>query len=508
MAYPGQKEFLKLSRQGNLIPVYEEIAAGLETPVSAYMKIAPKATYSFLLESVEGEAKIARYSFVACNPELVFETKGRQAKITRFKKGKPVVEKTTIQKTPFDFVRQILKPYQFVNLPGLPRFCGGLVGYVAYDVARFFERLPDRTKDDLNLPDVLLVLAKEIIIFDHLHHKIKIISCVYVPSSLSQSQKINHYVQALKTIQQLKEALCRPLSEDKNNHRRKPSRPIKLSVKSNFTPATFTKAVKKAKQEIRAGEIIQVVLSQRFSVKMQTRPINVYQALRSLNPSPYMFFLNFKGINLIGSSPELLVRCEHGVVETRPIAGTRPRGKNEQEDRSLAEGLLADPKERAEHIMLVDLGRNDLGRVCEKGSVRVPEFMNIEKYSHVMHIVSSVKGKLKGDKDNFDVLMSAFPAGTLSGAPKIRAMEIIEDLEKIKRGPYGGCIGYFSFSGNLDSCIIIRTIIAHKGKAYVQAGAGIVADSDPMKEYQETVNKAKAQLLAIQLAHDVRPVSA
>lgn len=501
MYYPTEQEFLKLSLKGNLIPVYKEILGDLETPVSAYFKIARKAKYSFLLESVEGEEKVARFSFLAKDPELIFESKGRNVKISRLAGKKPDIHYHTIKDTPISYIRDILRQYRFVNLPTLPRFCGGLVGYLSYDVVKFFEHLPYKTKNDLKLPDTLLVLAKSLVIFDHLNHNIKIVHCAQVDSKSTQAQKINAYRKALKHIDALIEDLNSPLSIKTHPKKRTQKNPVKTRFKSNTTETRFKHMVREAKKQIRAGEIIQVVLSQRFEVDLQTDPFNIYRTLRALNPSPYMFFLNFNGIQLIGSSPELLVRCEDGVVETRPIAGTRPRGKNAHQDNALAKDLLQDPKEKAEHIMLVDLGRNDLGRVCQKGTVRLSEFMSIEKYSHVMHIVSNVTGKLKKGKDDLDVLQAAFPAGTVSGAPKIRAMEIIEDLEHVTRGPYAGCIGYFSFSGNLDSCITIRTIVAHKGKAYVQAGAGIVADSNPQREYQETVNKAKAQIMAIELAH-------
>ncbi len=412
-----------------------------------------------------------------------------------------VQESHKIKDTPLSFIRQILKKYKFVNISQLPRFCGGLVGYLSYDVVKFFEKLPSKTKNDLKLPDTLLVLAKSLIIFDHLNHNMKIVQCVYVESKISQAQKIKEYKNALNQIEQLIAELNCPLTVKTHKKTRASKRASKIKVKSNITEAQFKKMVTEAKKQIKAGEIIQVVLSQRFEVDLKTDPFNIYRNLRAVNPSPYMFYLNFDGIQIIGSSPELLVRCENGVVETRPIAGTRPRGKTDKQDALFAEDLLQDPKEKAEHIMLVDLGRNDLGRVCQKGTVHLSEFMSIEKYSHVMHIVTNVKGKLKKSCDGLDVLQAAFPAGTVSGAPKIRAMEIIEDLEKVTRGPYAGCIGYFSFSGNVDSCITIRTIVANKGKVYIQAGAGIVADSNPKKEYQETINKAKAQIMAIELAH-------
>lgn len=496
MNTPSQKEFLKLTQKGNLIPVYKEIVGDLETPVSAYFRLASEGKYSFLLESVEGEEKIARYSFIAKDPELILETKNDIAKITRITKRKIEVETYSISDSPLGFIREIMNPYKFVNLPDLPRFCGGMVGYMSYDIVRFFEKIPQKTKDDLKLPDCLLVLAQNLIIFDHLNHKIKIVNCVPIPENSTDKQKTALYKKAHRRIDQTINELNTPLHIQKNYTKKKSQKPINL--KSNFTLPQFKKAVNEAKKQIRAGEIIQVVLSQRFSVNIKGDPFDIYRTLRSLNPSPYMFYLNFDSIKIIGASPEPLVRCENGMVETRPIAGTRPRGKTEKEDKKYEEELLKDPKERAEHIMLVDLGRNDLGRVCKKGSVKLSEFMKIERYSHVMHIVSNVVGQLKQGKDNLDVLKAAFPAGTLSGAPKIRAMEIIEDLESMRRGPYGGCIGYFSFSGNLDTCITIRTIIAHKNKAYIQAGAGIVADSNPSKEYQETINKAKAQLKAIE----------
>ena len=498
MFYPLQQEFLNLTAQGNLIPVYKEILADLETPVSTYYKIAQKAKYSFLLESVEGEEKIARFSFLARNPELIFQTKRKKAELIRFQTGKAHKTSIEIKDNPLPLIRQILKPYKFVNIPGLPRFCGGMVGFFGYDVVRFFERLASAPVDDLKIPDILLVLVKELIIFYHVNHKMKIVHCVSVDADSTRDKKILAYQKASKSIDGLITEIQKPLNL-KITKKIVPSTP-KLKVRSNLTQNQFEKIVEKAKEEIRSGEIIQVVLSQRFSVNLKIDPLYVYRMLRAVNPSPYMYYLNFDDIKIVGSSPELLVRCEDGLVETRPIAGTRPRGRDDKEDAKLAIDLLNDPKEKAEHVMLVDLGRNDLGRVCEQGTVKLSEFMKIEKYSHVMHIVSNVKGTLQKDKDDFDVLQAAFPAGTVSGAPKIRAMEIIDRLENVARGPYAGCIGYFSFSGNLDSCITIRTIVITKGKAYIQAGAGIVADSDPYKEYQETVNKAKAQLTAIELA--------
>ncbi|MCD4779396.1 MAG: anthranilate synthase component I [Candidatus Omnitrophica bacterium] len=501
MIYPTKKEFLALTKKGNLIPVYKEILGDLETPVSAYYKLAAKTKFSFLLESVEGEEKIARYSFLASEPELVLKTKGLQASILRRKGRKFTKENISFNNNPLNLIRDIMSQYQFVPVKGLPRFCGGMVGFMSYDTVRFFERLPQKTEDDLKLPDNLFILAKNILIFDHLSHKIKIVKCVDIPGNSTRADKMKIYDQAQAYFNDMRLILKKPLRMNKRDKKVTDKKKISLRVTSNFDEKEFKHIVQKAKKEIRAGEIIQVVLSQRFEVSLHTDPFNIYRMLRALNPSPYMYYLNYDDIQIIGSSPELLVRCENGIVETRPIAGTRPRGRDDKHDQELAEDLLQDPKERAEHIMLVDLGRNDLGRVSEAGSVKLTEFMKIEKYSHVMHIVSNVQGHLKKSYDDFDVLQSAFPAGTVSGAPKIRAMEIIDDLEKTARGPYAGCIGYFSFSGNLDTCITIRTIVAHKGKAYVQAGAGIVADSKPQKEYQETVSKAKSQILAIEMAH-------
>ena len=496
-----QDEFLKLSKKGNLIPVYKEIMGDLDTPVSAYYKLAANDEYAFLLESVEGEAKVARFSFLARRPEVVLQSKADRYSITQCRSGKVTVGQLSARETPLSIIRNIMRRYKFVQIPELPRFCGGMVGYLSYDVVRHFERLPEQTADDLKLPDSYLMLAKELVIFDHLRHRIKIISCVEVDPAAADSTKIRKFKQAQKAIDSLIEELRQPLPKAENKIGRKGKKNVELQIHSNMDQPTFEDMVRQAKRQIRSGEIIQVVLSQRFQVNLKTDPFNIYRALRALNPSPYMYCLKFAGIQVIGSSPELLVRCEEGVVETRPIAGTRPRGKDEAQDEKLAADLLADEKEKAEHIMLVDLGRNDLGRVCQKGTVHLSEFMSVEKYSHVMHIVSNVRGKLKKGMDDFDVLQAAFPAGTVSGAPKIRAMEIIEDLEKQQRGPYAGCIGYFSFSGNLDTCITIRTIVTHKKKAYIQAGAGIVADSVPKTEFQETMNKAKAQLMAIELAH-------
>ncbi|MBI4708433.1 MAG: anthranilate synthase component I [Candidatus Omnitrophica bacterium] len=494
MDSPSINEFIKLVQKGNVIPVYREINADLDTPVSAYLKIK-KDNYAFLFESVEGQEKVARYSFLGSNPSLVFKSKAKKIEIIYPHKN--ISDRFTTTRTPLDEIKKIMQNFRVVSVPGLPRFYGGLVGYLGYDNIRFFENISDNNPDDLNLPDAFFMLTDTILIFDHVNHTIKIVNNVVLPKNkekLSILQKRKIYNQAINKINNIHNQLKNTCSVEPGVH--SPIRSGKLD--SNFQKKDFTNIVEKAKKYIKKGDIIQVVLSQRFKIKTTKEPFEIYRSLRSLNPSPYMFFLKFKGIELIGSSPEMLVRCEEGVVQTCPIAGTRPRGKNEEEDRQLEKELLNDSKERAEHLMLVDLGRNDLGRVCLKGQVEVSDFMRVERYSHVMHLVSEVRGKLdRKHNDIYDVLQAAFPAGTVSGSPKIRAMEIIDELENIRRGPYAGCVGYFSFSHNTDTCITIRTVVTKKGFAYIQAGAGIVADSIPEKEYQETVNKAKAMIEAI-----------
>lgn len=491
MYYPRKKEFIKKARQGNLIPVYKELLADLETPVCAFLKI-DQGKYSYLLESVEGSEKVARYSFLGSKPALIFKSKAKNIEIIQGKRVKKFKSSD-----PLGEIKKLMQQYRFVPVQGLPRFCGGLVGFMGYDMVRFFEKIDDTNPDDLNLPDCLFLLTDTILIFDHTNHIIKIINNVHLKDKKTNLEIIRAYEKATKKIEKIAEKLKKPLGKS-------PSPAVaykkKIKVKSNLTHKRFTDIVKKAKAYIKEGEIIQTVLSQRFSVKFSSSPFDIYRALRSINPSPYMFYLKLKDFCLVGSSPELFVRSEEGDVKVRPIAGTRARGKDERTDGKLIKQLLADPKERAEHIMLVDLGRNDIGRVCKYGSVKISEMMVIEKYSHVMHIVSEVKGKLRRDKDIYELIRAAFPAGTVSGAPKIRAMEIIDELENVRRGPYAGLVGYFSFSGNLDSCITIRTILTKGKSAYMQAGAGIVADSLPQREYRETKNKAKAMLEAVELA--------
>ena len=485
---PSFAEFKERAARGNLIPVYTEILADLDTPVSAFLKIR-EGNYCYLLESVEGREKIAQYSFLGANPSVVLRSKSRQVEILRGES----IERFECD-DPLLALKELMSCYNLVPEPELPRFHGGAVGYVGYDTVRFFEKLPDTNADDLGLPDCYFMITDTILIFDHVNHMIKVVSNAHVEEGVEAA-----YENATRKIDAVIDLLGRPLEIPAGEGAGGDS-VYSPTLTSNQTEAEYTDAVKKAKEYIVAGDIFQVVLSQRFKAEIRAAPLDVYRALRSLNPSPYMFYMELDDLALVGSSPELMVRVEEGTVQVRPIAGTRPRGKDSEEDAALEKDLLSDEKELAEHIMLVDLGRNDVGRVSESGTVEVTEFEVIERYSHVMHIVSNVRGKLKPDEDCYTTLRAVFPMGTVSGAPKIRAMEIIEELEPVKRGPYGGALGYVSFSGNLDSCILIRTLVIVDGTAYVQAGAGIVADSDPHREYEETINKAKALVRAIEIA--------
>lgn len=486
--YPSQEKFMALAGENNLIPIYREIVADLETPVSIYTKIF-KEGYSCLLESVEGNRKLSRYSFIAGEPFLILKAYGNSLEIT--------TESQTVrrQENLIEFLREVFSSYKTADIAGLPRFYGGAVGYIGYDCVRLFERLPQEPPDELNLPDAFLIFPESVIVFDHYSSKLKIIVNARIDSDCEAA-----YKRAVKKIEQLTESIRNKRSDIQrygySNHREKGD----VVVKNNITRQEFHNKVEKIKDYIFAGDILQAVLSQRFEIETGVEPFEAYRALRSINPSPYMFYLNFDQVKIAGASPEMLVRLEDGIIENRPIAGTRPRGKSPEDDLKLEEELINDPKERAEHVMLVDLGRNDLGRVSRYGSVEVPVFMNCERYSHVMHLVSEVRGKLEKGKDALDALVAGFPAGTVSGAPKIRAMEIIDELEPTKRGPYAGAVGYFSFNGNMDTCITIRTIIFTGGKALAQAGAGIVADSRPDSEYEETVSKARVLIKALQIA--------
>ena len=487
MYQPGFAQFEKLAQSGNLIPVYREILADVETPVSVLMKLQNK-DHVYLLESVEGGEKWGRYSFLGTDAGVVFRVHGD--KIIIQEKGRTTTRE--YKGNPLSGLRDLLNRYKPVSISGLPRFYGGAVGFLGYEMVRYFEKLPPSPPDDLNLDEAVFVISDSIMIFDNVRHTIKVVACAYTEEADSLEEI---YEASCRKIEAMIETIAAAAS-----HKTAAATNSEVNFESNMTPEQYKDTIEKAKEYIVAGDIIQVVLSQRFETDCRSNPIDLYRALRFVNPSPYLFFLKLDDLILIGSSPEVMVRKEEDVVELRPIAGTRKRGKTEQEDRALSDELLSDEKERAEHVMLVDLGRNDLGRVAQTGSVQVNQYMVVEKYSHVMHLVSNVRAQLAKGKDAFDVLAATFPAGTLTGAPKVRAMEIISELEKVKRGPYGGAVGYFSFSGNMDLCITIRTMILKNGKIYVQAGAGIVYDSIPESEHQESLNKSRGMLQAVRLA--------
>lgn len=495
--YPSLDEFKSKAQYGNMIPVFTEFTADMETPLSAFKRL-DNSDYAFLLESVEGGEKWGRYSFLGNNPYMVFESRGKNITLHSPRKSKEFIT----EKDPLETLKNIMNEFKPVPEEKLPRFVGGAVGYIGYDMIRFFERLPDLSKDDLSLPGCIFLLTDTLVVFDNLRHRIIIISNARLKNKNNKEIE-NSYKSSCAKIERIKKQLSKPI---KNHSSLVPilkddsSFTSEDSFASSLKETDFCEKVRVAKEYITAGDIFQVVLARRLSTAISVPPFEIYRALRVINPSPYLFYLKLKDISIVGSSPEVLVRCENGIIEERPIAGTRPRGKDEREDRTNEEELLADPKERAEHVMLVDLGRNDVGRVSQAGSVEVSEFMVIERYSHVMHIVSNIKGILKDNMDSFDVMRACFPAGTVSGAPKIRAMEIIEELEPIKRGPYAGAVGYFSYSGSLDSCITIRTIVTEKDRAFIYVGAGIVADSHPESEFVETSNKAKGLIKAIKIA--------
>ena len=491
MISPSYEQFLENLKRGNLVPVWEEFLADYDTPVSVFKKI-DSSDYSFLFESVEGGDKWARYSFLGIDPSVVLRSKGRSVEIIR-SDG----ESETLTGDPILVLRDLLSRYKPVFSEELPRFHGGAVGYFGYDMVRFIENIPDTSPDDLKLWDSIYMVMDTVLAFDNVTSKAKIISNAYVPDINDAREQ---YEKSLAKIAQLKDRLRNSVVATFSDNLSPDDTEEEFKLESNFEPAQFKEAVLRTKEYIKSGDIIQAVISQRWKTDLRVDPFDLYRALRILNPSPYMFYLRMGDEILTGSSPEVMVRVEGKRIASRPIAGTRPRGKTVSEDDGLADELIADPKERAEHIMLVDLARNDLGRVSETGSVRVDEFMIVERYSHVMHIVSNVTALLAEGADAFDVIKATFPAGTLSGAPKVRAMEIIEETEPGTRGAYGGCVCYFSFSGNMDSCITIRTFVIKDGKVYIQAGAGIVADSNPETEYQETVNKVKALVKSVELA--------
>ncbi len=486
MFLPQRDTFYTLAEKGNLIPVYREIMADMDTPVSAFKKI-DDGKFSFLLESIEGGEKWGRYSFLGSAPSVIIRSKGTRVET--------ISDGITVQlesSDPLNCIKELLAQFTPVEVDGLPRFFGGAVGYLGYDMVRHFESLTTEKPAQLDAYDSYFLITDTIVIFDTMHQKIKVVSNAHITETISPTEA---YDRATEKIDALINRLRTPLPAQSVST---PGKPVRFL--SNMSRVSFENSVEKAKEYVRSGDIIQVVLSQRFSGELSADPLDIYRVLRTLNPSPYMFFLRLDDTVIAGASPEVMVRKEGEKVELRPIAGTRPRGATAEDDATLADELLADPKECAEHVMLVDLGRNDLGRVCTTGSVTVSELMLIERYSHVMHIVSNVQGRLSADRDAFDLVRATFPAGTLSGAPKVRAMQIIDELEPVRREIYGGAVGYFSFSGNMDLAITIRTLVIKDGKVHLQAGAGIVADSDPASEWQETVNKGMAVMRAVEIA--------
>lgn len=486
MFLPTRDTFYKLAEKGNLIPVYREIMADMDTPVSAFRKL-DDGRFSYLLESIEGGEKWGRYSFLGSSPSLIIRSKGNV--VETIENG---ITATETVADPLSCIRDLLNRFSPVEVEGLPRFFGGAVGYLGYDMVRHFEHLPTDKPALIDAYDSYFLITDTIVIFDNMSHKIKVVSNAHLNGAMTPEQA---YDEAARKIEAIVRRLQAPLPPQK-----KAPSGRHIELESNVTREEYEAAVEKAKEYVRAGDIIQVVPSQRFSGEISADPFDIYRVMRTLNPSPYMFFLRLDDTVIAGASPEVMVRKEGRLVELRPIAGTRHRGATLEEDARLAEELLGDPKERAEHVMLVDLGRNDLGRVCTTGTVNVTELMVIERYSHVMHIVSNVQGELEKGRDAFDLVRATFPAGTLSGAPKVRAMEIIDELEPVRREIYGGAVGYFSFSGNMDLAITIRTLVIKDGMVHLQAGGGVVADSDPASEWQETVNKAMAARRAIEIA--------
>ena len=485
MLQPEYKTFARLAREATLVPVVKSVTADLLTPVSAYLAFAADEPYACLLESVERGEQIGRYTFIGAQPYMRVEARGSQIEVTRGKR----VEKST--GNIFETVKKLLREHRTAHLPGLPPFTGGAVGFFAYDVVRQLENIGERSKDDLNLPDCALMFFDRLLAFDHLRHQIHII----ITADVSRETPQRAYARALKEIAAIEKVLAAGVRVPKSKPQTRT-----LRVSTGTSKARHMRNVERAKEYIAAGDAFQVVLSRRIDFEPGVSPFNLYRALRTVNPSPYLYFLRMGDTHVLGSSPEMLVRVAGAKLEYRPIAGTRPRGKDAAEDAELEEQVRTDEKERAEHVMLVDLGRNDLGRVSEYGSVKVRDLMFVERYSHVMHLVSALEGKLRPELDALDAFAACFPAGTLSGAPKVRAMQIIEELEPTRRGVYGGAIFYADFAGNLDSCIAIRTLLMLGKRAYLQAGGGIVADSDPAMEFAESENKARALMRAVDLA--------
>lgn len=492
------QQVLQMAKDYNLIPVVRPLMADLETPIRIFQRFAGKEQ-AFLLESVEGGVQWARYSFIGTDPFMTIS--GKKGKLKLEISGQELM----LKDKPVEELRSLLRNYRSPRLDDMPPFTGGAIGFFGYDLLQYYEKLPSHQIDDMEMEDIYFMFSDQIVVFDHVKQRILLVSNVHIGQDASEDEIRTAYAAADAQLDQMAELLEQPVTIEGTSRKPIPKEVELGEIFSNLSKEAYIANVERAKEYIRAGDIFQVVLSQRFHIETTVSPMHVYRLLRMLNPSPYMYYLKLQDEVIVGTSPEALVKVDQGRVETRPIAGTRRRGATDEEDTLLAEELLADEKERAEHLMLVDLGRNDLGRVSEFGTVKCESFMEIEKYSHVMHLVSGVTGTLREDKDFFDAFLSCLPAGTVSGAPKLRAMEIIAELEREARGPYAGAIGYLGFSGSMDSCITIRTIVFKNGKAYVQAGAGIVWDSVPEKEYEETVNKAKALLTAIRTAEAVFP---
>ncbi|WP_410768363.1 anthranilate synthase component I [Fontibacillus sp. BL9] len=499
MTTPQVEQVIAMAKDYNLIPIVRTLLADLETPIRIFRRIAQRER-AFLLESVEGGIQWARYSFIGMDPFLMMTAK----------KGEVVMERQGVRETvksarPVDDLKAVLRSYRSPELPEMPPFTGGAIGFFGYDLLQYYEKLPSHRVDDLGMQDMQFMFCDQVIVFDHIKQRILLVANVHIKEGDRDEDIRRAYAQAERKLDEAADLLQQEGPGESFNRRPLPGNVELGKIESNLSKEQFIANVEKGKEYIRAGDIFQVVLSQRFHIETEVDPLHVYRVLRTMNPSPYMYYLKMDDEIIVGTSPEALVKVEGNRVETRPIAGTRPRGATAEEDHALEAELLKDEKERAEHLMLVDLGRNDLGRVSEFGTVKCDSYMEIERYSHVMHMVSKVSGKLSADKDFFDAFLSCLPAGTVSGAPKLRAMEIIAELENEARGTYAGAIGYLGFSGNMDSCITIRTIVFKHGKAYVQAGGGIVWDSLPENEYQESVNKAKALLTAIRTAEMMFP---
>ena len=500
MVVPDYREFVRLSRCATLVPVARAVSADLLTPVSAFLAVAAGEPHAFLLESVEGGERIGRYTFLGARPYLVLEGSGEQSVVTR---GRRRERRTgNILETAKDLLRQ----HRVARVPGLPPFTAGAVGFVAYDFVRRLERLPEKATDDLRLPDGTLMFFDRLLAFDHVRHQIHILAAADVREKSATALR-RAYQRALADIAAIERRLARGVRPGDLRALTAPARPRPLRVRGSLTRRQYLEGVRSIKRHITRGDVCQTVLSLRLDFRPGVEPFAIYRALRAVNPSPYLYYLRAGGTEVLGSSPEMLVKVSGRRLEYRPIAGTRPRGADEVADRRLEEELRADEKERAEHVMLVDLGRNDLGRVAEYGSVGVRDLMFVERYSHVMHLVSSLEARLRPGLDALDAFTACFPAGTLTGAPKVRSMQLIDELEPLRRGLYGGAVLYADFAGNLDSCIAIRTMLARDGRAYVQAGAGIVADSQPEREYEECRNKAQALMRAVEIARNARGVA-